>query len=140
MKVATDYTVGNTAIQIINTGKKIRIIDVVKEQNKKELIRKIATVAFIGTLSFAGCFAVLDYQNSSVVLDKQVYRLRSDIEKLERENLVLSRDIDKKTIDYKKVYAKAKELGMVFPKKKQIKKYSVKKSNVVRVKSSLINK
>ena len=28
MKITTDYIVGNTAIQIVNTGKRIKVIDI----------------------------------------------------------------------------------------------------------------
>ena len=37
MKVTMDYVVGNTAIQIVNTGKKVKIVDVEKQKKKRNL-------------------------------------------------------------------------------------------------------
>ena len=39
MKVTMDYVVGNTAIQIVNTGKKVKIVDVEKQKKKRKFIR-----------------------------------------------------------------------------------------------------
>ena len=37
MKVTMDYVVGNTAIQIVNTGKKVKIVDVEKQKKKRNV-------------------------------------------------------------------------------------------------------
>ena len=38
MKVTMDYVVGNTAIQIVNTGKKVKIVDVKNRRRKESLL------------------------------------------------------------------------------------------------------
>ena len=40
MKVTMDYVVGNTAIQIVNTGKKVKIVDVEKQKKKRKFIKQ----------------------------------------------------------------------------------------------------
>ena len=39
MRITTDYMIGNTAIQIVNTGRKIKIVDVEKQRTKKRFLK-----------------------------------------------------------------------------------------------------
>lgn len=133
MKITTDYMVGNTAIQIINTGKKIKIVDVEKEKKKKHFLRiaifTLASSAFI----LSSCFYIVNLHSTSTMLDKENFALRSEIDKLERENTVLIKETESVSLDYKELYRRAKKLGMRFPSREQVYLYDVEKSTAIRI-------
>ena len=133
MKITTDYVVGNTAIQIVNTGKKIKVIDVEKEQKKRYLV-KIIFITLLSSIFFMGiCFYIVNLQGRTAMLDRQNYELKSEIESLEQENAVLAKETENVTVDYEELYQKAKERGMKFPSDDQVYEYDVEKSTAVRV-------
>lgn len=133
MKITTDYVVGNTAIQIVNTGRKVKVIDVEKER-KKRYFARIIFVTLLCCMFFLGiCFYIVNRQSTSVMLEQQNYSLKREIESLEQENAVLAREVENVNVDYKELYKKAKELGMKFPSSDQVYEYDAEKSTAVRI-------
>ncbi len=133
MKITTDYVVGNTAIQIVNTGKKIKVIDIDKEKKKRYFL-KLVFITLAASIFFVGsCFSIVKLQNTSTMLDKQNYLLRTEIEALQKENAVLQRENENIAVDYKELYKKAKRLGMKFPAEGQVYRYNAEKSTAVRI-------
>ena len=51
MKITTDYVIGNTAIQIVNTGKRIKIVDVEKRARKKRFWKRCCVTLLTGMCS-----------------------------------------------------------------------------------------
>jgi cell division protein FtsL len=134
MKTTLDYVVGNTAIQIIHTGKKIRVVDVEREKVKKRFLARLILVVAVTAVLAATSFYVVRLQSYKTVLDQQIYTLQSQVENLEKENVVLEKQSKETTVDYDAIYKRAKELGMRFPTNEQIEEYTVEKSTAVRVK------
>lgn len=133
MKTTTDYMIGNTAIQIINTGRKIKVIDVEKEKKKRHFV-KILFVTLIGSIFFLySCFYIVKLHNTSTMLDRQNYILQGEIRHLEEENAVLIKETENITVDYRELYKKAKELGMKFPKKGQVYQYQAERGTTVKI-------
>lgn len=133
MKTTMDYMVGNTAIQIINTGKKIKIVDVEKEKVRKKFLARLILVTLIAAMLMVTCFYVVQLQNRKALLDREIYTLQTQVEDLQKENLVLEKQNAEVAIDYEDIYNKALELGMRFPTNQQIQTYTVEKSTAVRI-------
>lgn len=133
MKTTMEYTVGNTAIQIVNTGKKIKVIDVKKEKMKRKVAKRLCISLLTVCAMVWCCFTVVNLQNTQTMLDREVYSLQAEIENLEHENSLLAREYESQTIDYDKIFAKAKALGMRFPTSDQLYQYTVQKSTAVRI-------
>lgn len=133
MKTTMDYMIGNTAIQIINTGNKIKVIDVEKRKIRKKFWGRLVLVSFLSAILAVTCFYVVQLQNRKVLLDKQVYALQAQIEEIEKENLVLEKQNSETPIDYQDIFTRAQELGMRFPTNQQIQTYTVEKSTAVRL-------
>ena len=139
MKITTDYMIGNTAIQIVNTGKKIKVIDVEKQKVKKRFIKKLLAAVISSALAFGGCFYVLALQNTEVILNQKVYALRGQIEQLEKENSRIQKENEENAMtDYDEILKKAHEMGMVFPTNGQIYAYAGDKSTAVRINDDAI--
>lgn len=136
MKITTDYLIGNTAIQIVNTGRKIKVIDVEKKAMKTRFWKKCCMMVLTGAIILSSCFYVVDLQNTKVFLDKQVYALEGEIDALEKENLVLSKKTTGNVVSYDEILRKARKMGMDFPTNEQIFYYNAGKSTAVRVNSS----
>lgn len=134
MKATTDYIIGNTAIQIVHKGNRVRIIDVEKAEKKKCFLKHMSAVCLIGSILLFCCFYTVKLQNTKVLLDKQVYALQGQIEEMQRENTVLAKEMEKDTTDYKKILRKARAWGMDFPANDQIYHYHLQKSTVVKMK------
>ena len=133
MKTTMEYTVGNTAIQIVNTGKKIKVIDVKKEKQKRKAIKRISVSLMAVFAMVWCCFYVVNLQNAETMLDKQVYSLQLEIEELEHENTLLAREYESEAVDYDEIFAKAKSMGMRFPTSDQLYQYTVQKSTAIRI-------
>lgn len=133
MKTTMDYMVGNTAIQIINTGKKIKIVDVEKEKVRKKFLARLILVTLIAAMLMVTCFYVVQLQNRRALLDREIYTLQTQVEDLQKDNLVLEKQNAEVAIDYEDIYNKALELGMRFPTNQQIQTYTVEKSTAVRI-------
>lgn len=136
MKITTDYIVGNTAIQIVNTGKKIKVVDVEKEKKKKDFLKAALLTVVSTAVLLACCFSIVTLHNTSNMLDQKNYALKSEIDELERKNAVLARESENVEIDYHELYKKAKEMGMDFPARDQVYEYDAEKSTAVRINPS----
>lgn len=133
MKTTMDYMVGNTAIQIVNTGRKIKIVDVEKRTVKKRFWKRFFMVSFIAAALMVACFYVVRLENQKVLLDQQVYELQAQVKDLEKENLVMEKQNEEVPIDYQDIYNRALGLGMKFPTEQQVQTYTVEKSTAVRM-------
>lgn len=133
MKITMDYMVGNTAIQIVNTGRKIKIVDVEKRAVKKRFWKRFFMVSFIAAALMVACFYVVRLENQKVLLDQQVYELQAQVKDLEKENLVMEKQNEEVPIDYQDIYNRALGLGMKFPTEQQVQTYTVEKSTAVRM-------
>lgn len=133
MKTTMDYMVGNTAIQIVNTGKRIKIIDVEKEKSRKKFWKRFVIGSLAAAAFIVICFHVVRLENQKELLDRQVYRLQAQVNTLEKENVILKRQGEEMAIDYTGIFKKAKSLGMRFPTKQQLETYTVEKSTAVRM-------
>ena len=133
MKVTMDYVVGNTAIQIVNTGKKVKIVDVEKQKKKRKFIKQWIIASAASLVLILSCFQIVRMENQEVLLNKQVYKLASQIDVLEKENLALKKQEADVTISYDDLFARAKSLGMKFPTNCQVQTYTVEKSTAVRL-------
>ena len=135
MKITTDYMVGSTAIQIINTGRKIKVIDVEKEKKKRYFLKILFVTLFSSIFFLFSCFYIVKLHNTSTMLDKQNYILQGEIKHLEEENAVLIKETENITVDYRELYKKAKELGMKFPTEGQVYHYEAERSSTVKINS-----
>ena len=133
VKVTMDYVVGNTAIQIVNTGKKVKIVDVEKQKKKRKFIKQWIIASAASLVLILSCFQIVRMENQEVLLNKQVYQLASQIDVLEKENLALKKQEADVTISYDDLFARAKALGMKFPTNYQVQTYTVEKSTAVRL-------
>ena len=127
MKAVSDFIIGNTAVRIVDTGRRIRVIDIEKQAERKQFKKTVVATILTAALSFGTSLTVVNYHNSHTMLDKQVYSLKTEIETLERENKALERKNEEEKLSYKTIYKKAIALGMDFPKNTQVKKYKYKK-------------
>ncbi len=132
MKTIQDYVIGNTAVQIIHTGKRIKVVDVEKEKRRKKWMKGFCATVLTILLVFAGCFYVVGLQNEKVLLDEQVYSLQNDIEHIQKENSALERKTENLTLNYSEIFHLAKELGMRFPQKGQKYTYDSSRCTLVR--------
>ncbi len=137
MKTTMDYMVGNTAIQIVNTGKKIKIIDVEKKKIRKRFWKHFFVASFVAAALVVICFHVVHLENYRDLLDRQVYLLQAQVNTLEKENVNLKRQDEEIAVDYNEIFKKAKSLGMRFPTNRQIETYTVEKSTAVRAGGNL---
>lgn len=133
MKTTMDYMVGNTAIQIINKGKRIKVVDVKKEKARRSIFKHIAIALILTGLLVSSCFYVVRLQNQKVLLDQSVYALQIQIDKMAKENVVLQKEQQEVPIDYDEIFKKALDLGMDFPTNQQLGTYTAEKSTAVRV-------
>lgn len=133
VKVTMDYVVGNTAIQIVNTGKKVKIVDVEKQKKKRKFIKQWIIASAASLVLILSCFQIVRMENQEVLLNKQVYQLTSQVDVLEKENLALKKQEADVTISYDDLFARAKALGMKFPTNCQVQTYTVEKSTAVRL-------
>ncbi|MBO4395975.1 MAG: hypothetical protein J5819_06480 [Eubacterium sp.] len=133
MRAVTDYVIGNTAVRIVDTGRKLRVIDVAKEHEKKQF-RKVAVATLLAALLTLGSsLSVVDYHSTHTMLDKHVYSLKSEVETLEYENKCLRKKINENTLTYDEIYKKATALGMHLPKRSHVKSYTFKKGTGIKV-------
>ncbi len=139
MKAVSDFIIGNTAVRIVDTGRRIRVIDIEKQAERKQFKKTVVATILTAALSFGTSLTVVNYHNSHTMLDKQVYSLKTEIENLERENKALERKNEEEKLSYKTIYKKAIALGMDFPKNTQVKKYKYKKGTGIHVYKSPVD-
>ena len=133
MKAVSDFIIGSTAVRIVDTGRRIRVIDVEKQAEKKQFKKTVVATVLAAALTFGTSLSVVNYHNSQTLLDKQVYSLKTEIETLERENKALEKQTEDEKLSYKTIYKKAVAMGMGFPTNKQVKEYKYKKGTAVHV-------
>lgn len=123
MKHTTNFIVGNTAIQIVEKGKHIKVIDVEEHREKKSLFQKVLLVTVLSVLLFSCCYSIISKSSQSILLSRQIATLNTEIEQLEKEKSDLqNRQID--AIDYDMVMQEAvNKLGMAFPENDQVYTY-----------------
>lgn len=136
MKLTTDYMVGNTAIQIINTGKRIRVVDVEKAKVRRSFVKHLIVALAITGILITLCFYVVRLENQKVLLNRSVYSLQSQVDKIAKENILLQKQEQEVPVDYEEIYDKALALGMRFPTNEQIEAYCATKSTAIRLKNS----
>ena len=130
MKSTTEYMIGNTAVQIVNKGKRICVVDVKKRKQKGRMV----TVIMAAMLTVA-CFYVVRLNNQQVILGDSVQRLQDQVTVLKEKTEEMKREASDAALDYDTIFSKAKKLGMKFPKQDQVYDYKVQKSTAVRVKN-----
>ncbi len=124
--------VGNTAVQIISTGSKIKVINVEEHRRRKTALRDILLVLILGTFLVGICYSIIEQSNQSVLLSREIVSLNTDIEQLEKEKGDLQNQ-QEETIDYDQLFEDAKtRFGMTFPSNNQVYTYDSSKSNAIR--------
>ena len=135
MKSTTEYMIGNTAVQIVNKGKRICVVDVEKRKQKGRMVKRgLVTVIMAAVLTVA-CFYVVRLNNQQVILGDSVQRLQDQVTVLKEKTEEMKREASDAALDYNTIFSKAKKLGMKFPKQDQVYDYKVQKSTAVRVKN-----
>ncbi len=135
MKSTTEYMIGNTAVQIVNKGKRICVVDVKKRKQKGRMVKRgLVTVIMAAVLTVA-CFYVVRLNNQQVILGDSVQRLQDQVTVLKEKTEEMKREASDAALDYDTIFSKAKKLGMKFPKQDQVYDYKVQKSTAVRVKN-----
>ena len=135
MKSKTEYMIGNTAVQIVNKGKRICVVDVKKRKQKGRMVKRgLVTVNMAAMLTVA-CFYVVRLNNQQVILGDSVQRLQDQVTVLKEKTEEMKREASDAALDYDTIFSKAKKLGMKFPKQDQVYDYKVQKSTAVRVKN-----
>ena len=132
MKIVTDYMVGNTAVRFINTGRRVKIIDVERKKIRKSFLRHFVVSFFLAALLAISCLYVVRLENKQVMLDKEVYVLTNEVNQLEKEKLIIQKKQEEQPLNYETIYKKARALGMRFPTNAQISAYEVEKSTAIR--------
>ena len=77
MKATMEYMVGNTAVQIINTGNKIKVVDVEKQRIRKSIWKHLSIALTITGMLVTLCFYVVRLENQKNLLDQSVYHLQA---------------------------------------------------------------
>ncbi len=135
MKSTTEYMIGNTAVQIVNKGKRICVVDVEKRKQKGRMVKRGLVTVIMAAMLTVACFYVVRLNNQQVILGDSVQRLQDQVTVLKEKTEEMKREASDATLDYDTIFSKAKKLGMKFPKQNQVYDYKVQKSTAVRVKN-----
>ena len=135
MKSTTEYMIGNTAVQIVNKGKRICVVDVKKRKQKGRMVKRGLVTVIMAAMLTVACFYVVRLNNQQVILGDSVQRLQDQVTVLKEKTEEMKREASDAALDYDTIFSKAKKLGMKFPKQDQIYDYKVQKSTAVRVKN-----
>ena len=135
MKSTTEYMIGNTAVQIVNKGKRICVVDVKKRKQKGRMVKKGLVTVIMAAMLTVACFYVVRLNNQQVILGDSVQRLQDQVTVLKEKTEEMKREASDAALDYDTIFSKAKKLGMKFPKQDQVYDYKVQKSTAVRVKN-----
>lgn len=135
MKSTTEYMIGNTAVQIVNKGKRICVVDVKKRKQKGRMVKRGLVTVIMAAMLTVACFYVVRLNNQQVILGDSVQRLQDQVTVLKEKTEEMKREASDATLDYNTIFSKAKKLGMKFPKQDQVYDYKVQKSTAVRVKN-----
>lgn len=135
MKSTTEYMIGNTAVQIVNKGKRICVVDVEKRKQKGRIVKRGLVTVIMAAMLTVACFYVVRLNNQHVILGDSVQRLQDQVTVLKEKTEEMKREASDAALDYDTIFSKAKKLGMKFPKQDQVYDYKVQKSTAVRVKN-----
>ena len=135
MKSTTEYMIGNTAVQIVNKGKRICVVDVKKRKQKGRMVKRGLVTVIMAAMLTVACFYVARLNNQQVILGDSVQRLQDQVTVLKEKTEEMKREASDAALDYDTIFSKAKKLGMKFPKQDQVYDYKVQKSTAVRVKN-----
>lgn len=135
MKSTTEYMIGNTAVQIVNKGKRICVVDVKKRKQKGRMVKRGLVTVIMAAMLTVTCFYVVRLNNQQVILGDSVQRLQDQVTVLKEKTEEMKREASDAALDYDTIFFKAKKLGMKFPKQDQVYDYKVQKSTAVRVKN-----
>ncbi|CCZ90367.1 MAG: hypothetical protein ACLTHH_05525 [Eubacterium sp.] len=135
MKSTTEYMIGNTAVQIVNKGKRICVVDVKKRKQKGRMVKRGLVTVIMAAMLTVACFYVVRLNNQQVILGDSVQRLQDQVTVLKEKTEEMKREASDAALDYDTIFSKAKKLGMKFPKQDQVYDYKVQKSTAVRVKN-----
>ena len=135
MKSTTEYMIGNTAVQIVNKGKRICVVDVKKRKQKGRMVKRGRVTVIMAAMLTVACFYVVRLNNQQVILGDSVQRLQDQVTVLKEKTEEMKREASDAALDYDTIFSKAKKLGMKFPKQDQVYDYKVQKSTAVRVKN-----
>ncbi len=135
MKSTTEYMIGNTAVQIVNKGKRICVVDVEKRKQKDRIVKRGLVTVIMAAMLTVACFYVVRLNNQQVILGDSVQRLQDQVTVLKEKTEEMKREASDAALDYDTIFSKAKKLGMKFPKQDQVYDYKVQKSTAVRVKN-----
>ncbi len=135
MKSTTEYMIGNTAVQIVNKGKRICVVDVEKRKQKGRMVKRGLVTVIMAAMLTVACFYVVRLNNQQVILGDSVQRLQDQVTVLKEKTEEMKREASDAALDYDTIFSKAKKLGMKFPKQDQVYDYKVQKSTAVRVKN-----
>lgn len=135
MKSTTEYMIGNTAVQIVNKGKRICVVDVEKRKQKGRMVKRGLVTVIMAAMLTVACFYVVRLNNQQVILGDSVQRLQDQVTVLKEKTEEMKREASDAALDYDTIFSKAKKLGMKFPKQNQVYDYKVQKSTAVRVKN-----
>ena len=135
MKSTTEYMIGNAAVQIVNKGKRICVVDVKKRKKKGRMVKRGLVTVIMAAMLTVACFYVVRLNNQQVILGDSVQRLQDQVTVLKEKTEEMKREASDAALDYDTIFSKAKKLGMKFPKQDQVYDYKVQKSTAVRVKN-----
>lgn len=135
MKSTTEYMIGNTAVQIVNKGKRICVVDAKKRKQKGRMVKRGLVTVIMAAMLTVACFYVVRLNNQQVILGDSVQRLQDQVTVLKEKTEEMKREASDAALDYDTIFSKAKKLGMKFPKQDQVYDYKVQKSTAVRVKN-----
>lgn len=135
MKSTTEYMIGNTAVQIVNKGRRICVVDVKKRKQKGRMVKRGLVTVIMAAMLTVACFYVVRLNNQQVILGDSVQRLQDQVTVLKEKTEEMKREASDAALDYDTIFSKAKKLGMKFPKQDQVYDYKVQKSTAVRVKN-----
>ena len=135
MKSTTEYMIGNTAVQIVNKGKRICVVDVEKRKLKGRIVKRGLVTVIMAAMLTGACFYVVRLNNQQVILGDSVQRLQDQVTVLKEKTEEMKREASDAALDYDTIFSKAKKLGMKFPNQDQVYDYKVQKSTAVRVKN-----
>lgn len=135
MKSTTEYMIGNTAVQIVNKGKRICVVDVKKRKQKGRMVKRGLVTVIMAAMLTVACFYVVRLNNQQVILGDSVQRLQDQVTVLKEKTEEMKREASDAALDYDTIFSKAKKLEMKFPKQDQVYDYKVQKSTAVRVKN-----
>lgn len=92
MKSTTEYMIGNTAVQIVNKGKRICVVDVKKRKQKGRMVKRGLVTVIMAAMLTVACFYVVRLNNQQVILGDSVQRLQDQVTVLKEKTEEMKRE------------------------------------------------